>query len=906
MFRYVFAAGLLLFILFSTSVQASTLRLASDFGEDGILDTTLGAYGDRGHATAVQADGKLVIAGSSSNAADDDFAVLRLLQDGAMDTTFNLTGQATTAVGSGDDEALAVTVLSDGRIVAAGYTMNDGNRDFALVCYESDGSLDTAFGEQGLVVAAMGGGHDELTAVTSDEEGRIVVAGIAEGTSGGVIVIGRLFADGSPDTSFGEEGWALVGVGDDAVSQGILIQESGRILVSGTYQEDDVTSLFVIGFLTNGFLDESFAEQGVAIPSAVFEFSEGYGLAKGAEEEIFVAAAVGVDQQRDAALFEFTESGEPGLYFDGSQYLVAYAGEGDDALYDVKVLTSGTLVAGGFTTEDEKKKFLLIRYGEQESAAGSDSEEINDEASTDATGEDSTDSEVVSPVRVSELEVVEEGSLYAVPEIEVRSLQVESSLESFLYTSKSVNVFYRQYPFNPGRIAETEEHFSLGGACRKLLTMVGNFLVAPVAAEESSEKTVEATVIEVGTGDSISYSIGVVDGEDVVVVGTSSDDSTDRVSAAKVSSVDSGNDAATSSYIVTTELTDINRTGALTGGTILSGLSGVTQRGVVFSTDPYPVYDDADAGDDDDSSTTTFTATITNPDESDSLDAGSVTLSVTTSEDASCAYSKNSDPGDYDSMEEFSTSGTGHQTSITVSSGDDGVYVRCQNSDGDEASDSVNFNVTATKQIVQEVLQKMGSFLVADAVAADDDDDDSGSSGIFSSVNSSDEDSFDEEGYTEDGSGIGIYTSRLENLKPGTIYYVRAYAITGSSVYYGNQYSFKTADACFIATASYGSLLHPCVQVLRDFRDRYLLTSGAGQAFVNLYYHQSPPIAAYIAEHAWARTLVRIFLLPLIGFSWLAVHCGIYAALGLYAVIPAGAAIVYLRRRGFLQAGSLV
>ncbi|WP_028580354.1 delta-60 repeat domain-containing protein [Desulfogranum japonicum] len=895
MFRYAFATGLFLLVVLTSLVQAeSALRLASDFGEDGILDTGVGVYGDRGHAMAVQADGKLVIAGSSSNAADNDFAVLRLLQDGSMDTSFNVTGQATTAVGRSDDEALAVTVLSDGRIVAAGYTMNEGNRDFALVCYQADGSLDTSFGDLGIVVTAIGSGHDELTAVTVDNEGRLVLAGIAEGTNGGVVVIGRFFEDGTPDTSFGDQGWSLVGVGDDAVAQGILVQENGRILVSGTYQEDDVTSLFLIGFLENGTVDESFAEKGVAIPTAVFEFSEGYGLAKGAGNEIFVAAAVGVDQQRDAALFEFSESGVPGVYFDGEQYLIAHAGEGDDALYDVKVLASGTLVASGFTTEDERKKFLLISYGEQEAEFTSSSHEINESSST----------QVTKPVKVSELQVVEDGSPYAIPDIQVRSLKMESSLESFLQSSESAAVPYTVSPYTIDVLGIERKHLSFGEVCNKLLTMLGNFFVAPAAAEESSGKTVTATVIDVGDGDSVSYSIGVVDGEDVVVVGTSSDDSTDTVSVAKVTSGSSA-DAATSSSIVTTQVTDINRTGALSGGTITSGLSGVTQRGVVFSIDPYPIYSDASGDDGDDDTPTTFTATITNPNSS-TITTTTPTLEVTTSDTATCKYSKGSDPG-YSSMTTFSsTSSTSHSQALStpVSENPYTYYVRCQNSDGDEASDSVSFTVSTSKnasaQVLQDVLQKMGSFLVGDALAADDDSSDDSSGGIFSGVNSSDK-RFDEEGHTDDGSGIGIYTSRLTNLKPSTIYYVRAYAMVGSSVYYGQQYSFKTADACFIATASYGSLLHPCVQVLRDFRDQYLLTNGLGKAFVDQYYSHSPSIAAYIEQHGWARVAVKVLLLPLIAFSWLAVHCGLYPALVISAALT-GSVMMYLRKRRHLAA----
>jgi hypothetical protein len=69
---------------------------------------------------------------------------------------------------------------------------------------------------------------------------------------------------------------------------------------------------------------------------------------------------------------------------------------------------------------------------------------------------------------------------------------------------------------------------------------------------------------------------------------------------------------------------------------------------------------------------------------------------------------------------------------------------------------------------------------------------------------------------------------------------------------------------CFIATSAYGSYLHPKVMILREFRDRYLLTNAPGRAFVTLYYRLSPPLADFIARHEPARALCRAMLAPLI------------------------------------------
>jgi len=70
--------------------------------------------------------------------------------------------------------------------------------------------------------------------------------------------------------------------------------------------------------------------------------------------------------------------------------------------------------------------------------------------------------------------------------------------------------------------------------------------------------------------------------------------------------------------------------------------------------------------------------------------------------------------------------------------------------------------------------------------------------------------------------------------------------------------------ACFIATAAYGTSMHPHLDSLRAFRDQYLMTSASGRAVVRFYYRHSPPIAAYIAKRDWLRAVVRALLAPIV------------------------------------------
>jgi uncharacterized repeat protein (TIGR01451 family) len=104
---------------------------------------------------------------------------------------------------------------------------------------------------------------------------------------------------------------------------------------------------------------------------------------------------------------------------------------------------------------------------------------------------------------------------------------------------------------------------------------------------------------------------------------------------------------------------------------------------------------------------------------------------------------------------------------------------------------------------------------------------------------------------------------------------------------------------CFIATAAFGSPMEKHVQLLRDFRDRRLLTFRAGRAFVKFYYSASPPIADAIAKNEVLRGLTRLGLLPLVGLSWIALAWGWSATLLLMAsmLLLTGSLTCQVRRR---------
>ena len=121
--------------------------------------------------------------------------------------------------------------------------------------------------------------------------------------------------------------------------------------------------------------------------------------------------------------------------------------------------------------------------------------------------------------------------------------------------------------------------------------------------------------------------------------------------------------------------------------------------------------------------------------------------------------------------------------------------------------------------------------------------------------------------------------------------------LSGDSI--GN--AIEVPEICFIATAAYGTPMAEEIQILREFRDEYLLTNPLGQALVGVYYRVSPPIAEFITEHPSLKPIVRAGLLPAVTMSTVAVNTTPVektAIVGLLVLVSVALAVWAMRRRG--------
>jgi uncharacterized delta-60 repeat protein len=238
--------------------------LDTTFGTGGIVTTSLGTN-DSAKSVVIH-DGKIIVAGDSYQVDSRNFAVVRYLDDGRLDTTFDVDGKVTTDIGSNTNEsAYSATVQSDGRIIVVGETNQEGEVwDFAVVRYNNNGSLDTSFDDDGKVVTATSASNDAALSVVMQSDDKIIVAGESHQVDSSDFTVVRYNTNGSLDTSFDSDGIATTKFSDNAnaYARSVALQSNGRIIVAGGVSSGGDLHIAIARYNTNGALDATFDSDG--------------------------------------------------------------------------------------------------------------------------------------------------------------------------------------------------------------------------------------------------------------------------------------------------------------------------------------------------------------------------------------------------------------------------------------------------------------------------------------------------------------------------------------------------------------------------------------------------------------------------------------------------------------------
>ena len=325
--------------------------------------------GDRS-AMALQADGKIVMAGGSGA----DFILARFNADGSLDRSFGIEGKVVTDMGSGDfepEEALGVAVQADGKIVVVGHatipTRPPAPRlppTFALTRYDSGGNLDASFGTGGRVSGNVNG-RAHVVAIQPD--GKILVAGEFSFESnvsgeGSDITVARFNSNGTLDLGFGGSGTGQLASdigGRVNTARQLVLQSDGRIVVSGTPPGAQHTDL--MRFNANGLPDNSFGGNGKL---TILGSDVGQGLALQADGKLVLVGTVLGSVSPATSRFllrRLNADGTPDTGF-------GTAGSVDTALSDnataggLALQADGRIVVVGTRALSPNSNFIVARY----------------------------------------------------------------------------------------------------------------------------------------------------------------------------------------------------------------------------------------------------------------------------------------------------------------------------------------------------------------------------------------------------------------------------------------------------------------------------------------------------------------------------------------------------------------
>ncbi|MFI3137636.1 MAG: FG-GAP-like repeat-containing protein [Methylococcaceae bacterium] len=348
----------------SSSATIAVTEPTSIAVDDGIIITNVGDVSSQGQSVTVQADGKILLGGYIWNYNNfPDFALVRYNSNGSLDTSFDSDGRLTTVVSNGNNEGYSVAVQADGKILLGGWGFVTTGGDFALVRYNSNGSLDISFDGDGKVTTDLGG-YDSGYSVAVQADGKILLGGESYNGNGYDSALVRYNTNGSLDTSFGNAGKVTTDQGSSyGFIHSIAVQADDKILLSGYSNSND---LILLRYNSDGSLDTSFDGDGKVTTDLGGSYDYGRSITIQADGKILLGGYSNNYHDSngyDFALVRYNNDGSLDTSFDGDGKVTTDLGGSYDMSNSVTVQTDGKILLGGSSGSNyDKKNFALVRY----------------------------------------------------------------------------------------------------------------------------------------------------------------------------------------------------------------------------------------------------------------------------------------------------------------------------------------------------------------------------------------------------------------------------------------------------------------------------------------------------------------------------------------------------------------
>lgn len=311
---------------------------AMRFYPDGTIDDSFGVAGlavanipgggsESLEGIALQADGKILLGGYTQGGPDGDMAAARLLPDGTLDVSFANSGTLVLPVSANSDQVRAIQALTDGRILMVGGAFQgvvpNITSHMTVVCLLNDGTLDTSFGSNGVVILPISVGGDYAYACAVQSDSKILVTGYSGYPS--TLTTVRLIEDGSLDSLFGLDGVITTSLAPINVKgKSVVQQPDGKVLVAAECWDDAYTELYsaVLRYTAAGVLDNTFGTAGISVLQSADWFSFPESIAIQDDGKILTCGAVMTGSSSasllvrylndlDIGIVEFTQNPNP-------------------------------------------------------------------------------------------------------------------------------------------------------------------------------------------------------------------------------------------------------------------------------------------------------------------------------------------------------------------------------------------------------------------------------------------------------------------------------------------------------------------------------------------------------------------------------------------------------------------
>ncbi len=340
---------------------------ASPLGAGKLVTPPIATGPDVANAMAVQADGKIVLAGRCHNGAGYDFCAYRYNDNGTLDTSFGSTGKLLTIIGAvaDTDVANAVAIQPDGKIVLAGQCAASGATDFCAIRHNANGTLDVGFGTSGVVITAVGTSYDYVNGLALQPDGKLVLAGACYvGATNIDFCAVRYNANGTLDSSFGTGGkiTTAIGTGDD-IATAIAVQPDGKLVLSGSCFGAVSMDFCAARYNTNGTLDTTFNGSGKVITAFSADTDEARGLVVQPDGKLVLAGSCTTSASAYFCALRYRTNGTLDTSFGGTGKVVtAISAPGGDDIGNALVLQpDGKLIQAG-RCDGSGGDFCALRY----------------------------------------------------------------------------------------------------------------------------------------------------------------------------------------------------------------------------------------------------------------------------------------------------------------------------------------------------------------------------------------------------------------------------------------------------------------------------------------------------------------------------------------------------------------